>query len=893
VEFAQPLLNDSTLPDDVREEIIRSYVQNRISNGDLSFLDMSLECSKKFVSHFQRILEHCVPADQPRLTSKLTGIYLSQILPPGPSKISHTHTRVWRPPVPSFPSTSGNVTPHEPHLQSCPMKATDTNPTNCEPPPTPGRAWTEHTTTRQVFRNHANALEWVGPCSKSVRTAVSGPLVGQDQFSREISCHTPSCPWRCLVVTPGPSLSSGPATIFVQNGVTHTGHVVVSWHDWYSYRAQHNPKNSAWDVNRYKKQPGIPPTIHLQVEKFVSENRRSTFTGCWDHVECNNSANPLLCLDATVRRLLKEQTKSVFRKLVTQVPDGAKLTRVTYFGDIAEYMQRHSVNWKQLLAIDFQPQPIYGDSWLSAVAKQLTFSNVIRPLCLRSGMEHRALIVLDAEEVVHDLRWQALFRAPENKHRTGPSPRDRTLVVTTLALLSNLCWAQKMGWEISASIDGTHKISNSKYILHAFGVNGVGKKGKRSFFPVGYGFGEGEREIVALHTMLNVKIAASRLFGITEFNFKGGLISDRSHALVNGCRVVLTETPLMQCYSHIIRKFKSSSTREGNGDYTRHVSKTKNGVEWLSTVAHEDIRRLYGCKTDKQFRQMWALVRGAWEAAGEKNLAATFHDSYIKDHRFGRWRYNISGIPGCIPDNNPIESHNRLIKGTQDFHGYVTVNQSMTKVLGQELPNLLYKASESQTEPKMERPIVQFSYAFENEEFMKFYEQFDHATDLAPYQEGYLSNDIQFLGSSIGIEEIKRMEAAEEGLLDVGVAERGLLLVATQRFHKLKWVVEETDDVCLSYVQCDCYRYYVHSWCYNAAYLQHLNQLKKEGQKIPTTNRSGRKLSRRAQDRLHLAVAAVRKRQKECVQMATEHLQLPANQHHAAVDGGPAVLTQD
>jgi hypothetical protein len=52
--------------------------------------------------------------------------------------------------------------------------------------------------------------------------------------------------------------------------------------------------------------------------------------------------------------------------------------------------------------------------------------------------------------------------------------------------------------------------------------------GKRSFYPIAYGFGEGEREIVALHTILNVKYDTERFFGISHIEFKVGIVSGRS-----------------------------------------------------------------------------------------------------------------------------------------------------------------------------------------------------------------------------------------------------------------------------------------------------------------------------------------------------------------------------
>jgi hypothetical protein len=43
-------------------------------------------------------------------------------------------------------------------------------------------------------------------------------------------------------------------------------------------------------------------------------------------------------------------------------------------------------------------------------------------------------------------------------------------------------------------------MSNTKYTLIRVGILSNNKNGSRAFLPIGYVWGEGEREIVALHT---------------------------------------------------------------------------------------------------------------------------------------------------------------------------------------------------------------------------------------------------------------------------------------------------------------------------------------------------------------------------------------------------------
>jgi hypothetical protein len=65
-------------------------------------------------------------------------------------------------------------------------------------------------------------------------------------------------------------------------------------------------------------------------------------------------------------------------------------------------------------------------------------------------------------------------------------------------------------------------MSNTNYALICFGVLGNNCDGSRTFSPVAYGWGEGEREIVALHSFLSIKFAMSELYGVNDIHFKGG-----------------------------------------------------------------------------------------------------------------------------------------------------------------------------------------------------------------------------------------------------------------------------------------------------------------------------------------------------------------------------------
>jgi hypothetical protein len=201
------------------------------------------------------------------------------------------------------------------------------------------------------------------------------------------------------------------------------------------------------------------------------------------------------------------------------------------------------------------------------------------------------------------------------------------------------------------------------------------------------------------------------------------------------------------------------------------------------------------------------------------------------------------------------------MKGTQDFLGYITTGRNMHAVLNTELPKLVYLSSVQLIEPQMELPICSFPFAFQNKEFMLFYEQFDFDIDSRKYRDGWLSNDIHHLSTEITDECIQCMEAALEGHLGVSVGERQRIRDITSRFHFCVWKKHPTNPN-ETYVSCDCYRYYYEKWCYNAATFQHKNQLQLDGKRFPSGPKKSLKVNRKVLDQQALQHAALRKKKQ-------------------------------
>jgi hypothetical protein len=68
------------------------------------------------------------------------------------------------------------------------------------------------------------------------------------------------------------------------------------------------------------------------------------------------------------------------------------------------------------------------------------------------------------------------------------------------------------------------------------------------------------------------------------------------------------------------------------------------------------------CRLDEMFGTMKMLVLQASRDGGEMDLAKVFSKSYLVKDDINCWYYCVSGIPGCIPQNNSHERSNLDIK---------------------------------------------------------------------------------------------------------------------------------------------------------------------------------------------------------------------------------------
>jgi hypothetical protein len=578
----------------------------------------------------------------------------------------------------------------------------------------------------------------------------------------------------------------------------------------------------------------------------------SGWTDCWFALEKTllKGKHPLFVTDgqhtnvegATIRQIVQGQGRTFFESVSTKELLADKVQPVQTFGDIAAYIRAYRVQYEKLPHIEWHPALFDTEPEAKMFAMQLFLLGVLQTPCYQDKEYHRNMIILDDPNVIKHPRWQELLNS--KSHVTGPDPRNRTIVFSSIGMLGNMLAARRNGWNVTAATDGTHNVSNTSYILIAFGVVGNDIKGTRSFFPVAYAFGEGEREITALHLYLNILAAMKHLFGVSDVQFNGGIVSDHNSALVNAIQHAFPRSPPLQCYTHIIRKFMSPDKRKGNGGYAKHLCNTRNR-KFLFDVAYKDVANLHRCKTMEQFLRYGELMEEAWVANGEEEMANTFTKVYIDNEQYCHWRYNSSGIPGCVADNQPLESHQGCQKGGPNRSGLLATGSSMGVLLRQELPKLIYRMTLQKTNFKVEEPILDYEAMTADGLLFKFFREFDFEKNRFPYKEGFICCALEELHRSITEEDVQLMEDSERGIFGGDYTQREELLSRTSRFHVIKEVEKQTG---VKVWTCDCYDYFLRKSCRISAAHQHRKQLERDACSIKGMKAAGNRKTSKQRD---------------------------------------------
>lgn len=330
-------------------------------------------------------------------------------------------------------------------------------------------------------------------------------------------------------------------------------------------------------------------------------------------------------------------------------------------------------------------------------------------------------------------------------------------------------------------------------------------------------------------------------------------MSDRSSAFVNAIQHCFPNSTLIQCYSHIVRKFIVNGNRDGNGAYYKYAEGC--GIDWFKNVVLLDIKLLHRCCTKEQFMKYWSLTREEWLIKGQRKLASTFAKSYIESVEYSGWFFCISGLTAAVPDNNPVELHNKHMKGTSDMNGMILIHRNMLQVLNDEFPKLVYLMSERNLNgPRLEWPIIDQKKAFNNMEFMAFQDVFEFEVDALRYKDGWLVNSTKFLAEPITADDVQRMEDAKQGIFELCWEERTVLVERTERFH----YVTKVDNIYC----CTCRDFYYSRWCFQSAMLQHRHFLENKGESLQSRRSITGKAARKMTDRRDIQAAQKKKRTK-------------------------------
>jgi hypothetical protein len=162
------------------------------------------------------------------------------------------------------------------------------------------------------------------------------------------------------------------------------------------------------------------------------------------------------------------------------------------------------------------------------------------------------------------------------------------------------------------------------------------------------------------------------------------------------------------------------------------------------------------------FDKLKDMILASWTHDGEQDLADTFRKLYLDNDLFIKWRYNVSGIPGCIPQNNSNERSNQDTKGCAAFPGIIKAGQNMTSMLNIEFPSLVYFNSIERTEVERNFPILEEMKSMKPALF-EYYLEFDKLVDCLQYKDGFLVNREYNLGEPIDAIRVNRYESSLDG----------------------------------------------------------------------------------------------------------------------------------
>ena len=422
-----------------------------------------------------------------------------------------------------------------------------------------------------------------------------------------------------------------------------------------------------------------------------------------------------------------------------------------------------------------------------------------------------------------------------NKKDPIPDAWEKMAVCTSLALLWNMKQVHDLDDDCTLSADGTDNMAKNNYRLLNWGCFAVNTTGKRSFRPFGVAFAPNETELYFSILLVTLLKYGRRLFGITEFNFKGLQVSDHSAAFVNTFCVAFPEAKPSQCYPHIVRKFEKG---EGNGQYLSKYNRS-----FIGSVGVKDVKDLRMCLTKQMFETHWEMVSQAWDDLGETDFRKTFQKSYIRNPRYNTWYIGASGRAFIYPDNNPNEKWTGDIKGTTKRASPAKTGRELGTMLREELPRIIYHSSLNSVGVSSPGYLVDdeskvFTPSKRQEALFKFASNNEMEIDVYPPGNVETTDNAFFYVNTLDAEErcitekrVQFYEDALKGTTHFLPADRHKFIQSTTSLCKVQRIVGDDGShrfrgSCMDFLQS--------GYCVHSAYLCYGERLQREATRIET-----------------------------------------------------------
>eukprot|EP00536_Pseudo-nitzschia_multiseries_P015016 jgi/Psemu1/40953/gm1.40953_g len=404
---------------------------------------------------------------------------------------------------------------------------------------------------------------------------------------------------------------------------------------------------------------------------------------------------------------------------------------------------------------------------------------------------------------------------------------DKIVCFSSLSLLYNVVRCRILSYQVTASADGFHGTCSNDWHVLTFGVFAPKEDGSRSYRPFLFILCPSEKEIYFTAGLLVLVRFIDGLFGVRDFNFEGGIVTDHTEVFVTPCTVAFPFSVNLQCFPHIHRKFLIG---KANGDYSTHRSMDK---KWFQGSAASDVQSLYQCISKPMFDTLAKLTKESWLARGEKRLVEVFFKSYINKEYFNVWYVGSSGIAGCIPQNQANERATLELKGTSKFDGLCAIGKNIGSMLTEELPKAIYMMSLQRTSLCRTFPILNSNRIFNKKsnfhiKFAQYCSLVDKQIDIRTVTEG---TPIRYLNSEDSLGKMvtaTRVETYEKSVAGTNShlfvhSERHLYIDSVHSLCKVKCsrMGISSDGTMQRFYEGSCVAYLESRCCVHAAYLQY------------------------------------------------------------------------